>query len=158
MVWFKRFLILALIALVIIQFFRPERNNAGYESLEPFLAETGPSEQVQGILKSACYDCHSNQTDYPWYAEVAPISFWLADHIEEGRHHLNFSAWKGYSAKKKDHKLEELEEEVEHGEMPLESYTFIHGDADLSPEQAQALTDWAKTARLNYSLKASQPQ
>ncbi|HEA28918.1 MAG TPA: cytochrome C [Leeuwenhoekiella sp.] len=158
MIWVKRFLILLLIALIGIQFIRPERNEDSYESLEPFLAETKPSEQVAAILKTACYDCHSNQTQYPWYAEVAPVSFWLSDHIQEGKHHLNFSAWQGYSAKRKDDKLDELIEEVTDGEMPLESYTLIHQDAHLTRAQTDAMITWAKTARIIYSLKADLPQ
>lgn len=158
MIWIKRFLALALITLVAIQFVRPERNTGGSESLKPFLAETKPSKQVEAILKTACYDCHSNQTHYPWYAEVAPVSFWLNDHIEEGRGHLNFASWDRYSTKRKDHKLEEVVEMVENGEMPLESYTFIHKEADLTPAETTALLDWAKAARLSYSLKADRPQ
>ena len=157
MIWIKRFFILALITLVAIQFFRPDRNNGGYESLEPFLSETKPTEQVAAILKTSCYDCHSNKTQYPWYAEVAPVSFWLNDHIKEGKEHLNFSTWEGYSAKRKDHKLEEVVEMVADGEMPLESYIFIHEDANLTPTETTALMDWAKVARLNYSLKADRP-
>ena len=158
MVWFKRFLIVALIALIVIQFFRPERNNGGYETLKPFLAETGPSEQVQGILKTACYDCHTDQTDYPWYNNVAPVSFFLNGHIVEGKHHLNFSAWNNYSAKRKDDKLKHVVGMVGHHSMPLSSYTLIHHDAKLSPEQTTMLVDWAKGARLNYASKAGQPQ
>ena len=158
MIWLKRFLIVALIALVVIQFFRPEQNNGGYESLKPFLAETGPDLKVQAILKTSCYDCHSNQTDYPWYAYVAPTSFYLRSHITSGKHHLNFSAWNAYAAKQKDHKLKELQEQVKKGDMPLTSYTLIHRDAALSAEQAQAVIDWAQTARLKYSVKASRSQ
>lgn len=157
MIWIKRFLILALVALVVIQFIPVEKNEGGYESLQPFLNETKPSEEVAGILKASCYDCHSNQTQYPWYSNLAPASFFLADHIEEGKGHLNFSEWESYSVKRKDHKLDELIEEVEHGGMPLESYTLIHGDAKLSAEQTETLINWAKAARLNYS-SASQPQ
>lgn len=158
MIWIKRFLVLALIALIAIQFVRPERNSGSYESLKTFLAETKPSKQVAAILKSACYDCHSNQTQYPWYAEVAPVSFWLNDHIEEGKHHLNFSAWKGYSTKRKNKKLKEVGEEVEDGEMPLEADTFIHKEADLTPAETIALLDWAKVTRLKYLLKADRPE
>ncbi len=157
MIWIKRFLVLALLALIVLQFVRPDRNNGGYETLKPFLAETNPPEQVAAILKTACYDCHSNQTLYPWYAEVAPISFWLNDHIKEGKQHLNFSSWERYSTKQKNKKLKELVEEVEHDEMPLQSYTFIHQDADLRPTETTALLDWAKAARLKYSLKADRP-
>ncbi len=157
MIWIKRFLILALVALIVTQFIPVEKNEGGYESLQPFLQETKPSDEVATILKTACYDCHSNQTDYPWYSNLAPASFFLADHIEEGKGHLNFANWESYPAKRKDHKLDELIEEVEHGEMPLESYTLIHGDAQLSAEQTEALINWAKAARLNYSATV-QPQ
>ncbi|MAW94733.1 MULTISPECIES: heme-binding domain-containing protein [unclassified Leeuwenhoekiella] len=157
MIWIKRILMLALVALIVIQFITVEKNEGGYESLQPFVQETKPSEEVAGILKTSCYDCHSNQTQYPWYSNLAPASFFLADHVEEGKEHLNFANWESYSAKRKDHKLDELIEEVEHGEMPLESYTLIHGDAKLSAAQTEALINWAKAARLNYSASV-QPQ
>lgn len=141
-------LIVALIALVVIQFIRPEKNQGGYESVAAFEAETKPTEQVAQILKQNCYDCHSAQTEYPWYAEVAPISMWLDEHIEHGTKHFNVSEWQAYSAKKKDHKLDELIEMVEEGEMPLDSYTWIHGN--LAPEDKELLIQWAGLARLQY--------
>ncbi|CAM3481678.1 heme-binding domain-containing protein [Aequorivita lipolytica] len=144
----KIVLVLALVALVAIQFIRPEKNNGGYESVALFEAETKPSVKVASILKESCYDCHSDQTQYPWYAEIAPASLWLADHIEEGKEHFNVSAWKNYTVKKKEHKLEELVEMVENGEMPLESYAIIHGN--LSEEDRKLLLQWAGVARLQY--------
>ena len=144
----KIILILALVALVIIQFIRPEKNHAGYGSIVAFEAETKPSEQVAAILRNNCYDCHSNHTTYPWYAEVAPFSFWLEDHIKHGKGHFNASEWESYSTKKKDHKLEEVVEMVEKGEMPLDSYTWLHGD--LSKEDAKLVIQWATLARLQY--------
>ena len=100
------------------------------------------------ILKTQCFDCHTNVTKYPWYAEIAPFSFWLDDHILDAKKHFNMSEWSSFSAKKKDHKLEELIEEVEEGEMPLPSYTWIHGT--LSDADKKTLLDWANIARLNY--------
>ena len=147
----KLILIVALIALVIIQFIRPEKNQGGYESVMPFENETKPSVAVAEILKTNCYDCHSDQTQYPWYAEIAPFSFWLDEHIEHGKGHFNVSEWDAYSIKKKDHKLEELIEMVEEGEMPLDSYTWLHGD--LSPEDTKMLLQWAGLARLQYKDK-----
>ncbi|HBR52918.1 MAG TPA: cytochrome C [Flavobacteriaceae bacterium] len=144
----RYFLILALLALVILQFVRPEKNQGGYEGVIPFENETKPSVAVAEILKTNCYDCHSNQTQYPWYAEIAPFSLWLDDHIEHGKGHFNVSEWNTYSAKKKDHKLEELIEMVEEGEMPLDSYTWLHGD--LSSEDTKLLLQWAGLARLQY--------
>ena len=157
MKWIKRFLILALVALVIIQFIRPEKNSGGYDTLEAFLSDTKPSENVTAILQSSCYDCHSDQTVYPWYAEIAPVSFWLDEHIEDGKKHFNLSAWSTYSPKRKDHKLEELIEMVEDKEMPLDSYTWMHGDAVLDNEQISSLINWAKLARVQYA-GAQQPQ
>ena len=144
-------LIVALIALVVIQFIRPDKNQGGYESVMAFENETKPSVEVAAILKNNCYDCHSNQTQYPWYAEIAPISYWLDEHIEHGTGHFNVSEWNTYSVKKKDHKLEELIEMVEAGEMPLDSYTWLHGN--LSEEETKLLLQWAGLARLQYRTK-----
>lgn len=144
----KIVLVLALIALVAIQFIRPEKNNGGYESVALFESETKASANVASILKESCYDCHSNQTQYPWYAEIAPFSLWLVEHIEEGKEHFNVADWGSYSIKKKEHKLEELVEMVEKDEMPLRSYTIIHGD--LSENDKKLLLQWAGVARLQY--------
>ncbi|MCH2489724.1 MAG: heme-binding domain-containing protein [Flavobacteriales bacterium] len=140
--------ILALLALIAIQFIRPDRNDGGYETVIPFENETKPSVQVAAILKENCYDCHSDQTQYPWYAEIAPFSLWLEEHIEHGKGHFNVSEWKSYSVKKKDHKLEELIEMVEDGEMPLDSYTWMHGN--LPEEDKLLLIQWATLSRLQY--------
>ncbi|MDO5970448.1 heme-binding domain-containing protein [Flavivirga aquimarina] len=147
----KKILVILLIALVLIQFYRPEKNNAEYLDVAAFEAETKPGKDVAAILKAQCYDCHSNKTEYPWYAEIAPISFWLDDHIKDGSKHFNVSKWDTYKDKKKDHKLEELIEEVEAGEMPLKSYTWIHGS--ITQEDKEALIVWAKKARENYHLE-----
>ncbi len=147
----RYFLLLALVALVIIQFIRPEKNNGGYESVMAFEKETTPSPEVAEIFKTNCYDCHSNQTQYPWYAEIAPVSFWLDEHVEHGKGHFNVSEWNTYSVKKKDHKLEELIEFVEEGEMPLDSYTWLHGD--LSEDETKLILQWAGLTRLKYKDK-----
>jgi len=147
----KYVLIIALIALVVMQFIRPEKNNAGYDSVAAFEAETKPSVVVAGILKDNCYDCHSNQTKYPWYAEIAPFSYWLEDHIKHGKGDFNVSKWEDYSLKKKDHKLEEVIEMVEKGEMPLDSYTWIHGN--LSEEDKTLLLQWVALARMQYKAQ-----
>ncbi|AFL79824.1 hypothetical protein Aeqsu_0310 [Aequorivita sublithincola DSM 14238] len=144
----KILLVLGLAALVAIQFIRPEKNNDGYKSVAAFEAETKPSEQVASILKESCYDCHSNQTRYPWYAELAPFSLWLNDHIIDGKKHFNVSAWSEYTVKKKEHKLEELVEMVENEEMPLRSYAFVHGN--ISEDDRKLLLQWAGLVRLQY--------
>ncbi|MRT17912.1 cytochrome C [Vitellibacter sp. q18] len=144
----KIVLLLALVALIAIQFIRPEKNLGGYESVAVFEQETNPTPEVAAVLKAKCYDCHSNQTQYPWYAEIAPFSLFLADHIKDGKKHFNASDWNNYSIKKKEHKLEELVEMVEDGEMPLKSYSLLHGD--LSPEEKTLLLQWAGIIRLKY--------
>lgn len=146
----KKVFLALLLILVIIQFFRPQKNVAQGDHTEAFLAETTPPLQVKTILEQSCYDCHSNNTVYPWYNNVAPISFWLADHIKHGKGHLNFSEWDGYDNKKKDHKLEEVEEMISEGEMPLNEYTWTHKEARLTEDQRTAIIEWAKKTRARY--------
>jgi len=147
--------VLVLVTILLMQFFRPEKNNGGLEGISAFKTETNPSDKVFSILKTNCFDCHTNQTNYPWYAEIAPISYWLDDHVTHAKKDFNMSDWDTYSIKKKDHKLEELIEEVEEGEMPLNSYTWIHGN--LSKADKDLLIQWAILARLQYKdhLKVS---
>ena len=149
----KKVLLVLLVVLVIAQFFGPERNEGSLQSVEPFLAETKPNDQVATILKETCFDCHSDFTRYPWYDKITPVNYWLNDHVEEGKEHLNFSDWSNYSTKKKDHKMEEVAEEVEEGEMPLKSYTYTHADANLSDEQIQAVVDWVNEVRRGYGVQ-----
>ena len=153
----KRIGLLILIVFIVAQFFGPEKNSGDIASVEAFLVDTDAPEDVKAILKSSCFDCHSSHTRYPWYSSITPVNYWMADHIEHGVKHFNVSKWNDYSDKKKDHKLEELIEEVEEGKMPLDSYTWTHGDAKLSQEQIEALINWAKRARLKYAF-IEQPQ
>jgi hypothetical protein len=150
----KGILLLALAAFVVMQFIRPDKNESGYESVKTFESETGVQGELAVMLKAKCYDCHSNQTVYPWYAEIAPASYWLSDHVKDGKKHFNVSAWEQYSAKKKDHKLDELIEMVEVGEMPLDSYTWLHDD--ITSEEKEALIKWAQLTRLKYQKEISE--
>ncbi|KJD33276.1 cytochrome C [Tamlana sedimentorum] len=150
----KKIFYLIVIALIVAQFFQPEKNEGSLASVEPFYNETKPSEEVKTILKTACFDCHSDTTNYPWYSKITPVNYWLAEHIEDGKKHLNFSNWVGNSVKRKDHKMDELIEEIEEHKMPLESYTLIHKDAKLSESQIEAVTTWAKMVRVSYGIEA----
>ena len=143
---------IALFALVVIQFVQPDKNQQGYESVVLFEQETQVSEELGVFLRTNCYDCHSNQTTYPWYSQISPLNYWLDEHIVDGKKHFNVSDWATYSVKKKDHKLEELIEEIEAQDMPLASYTWTHKEAQLTDVQVQSLVDWARNARSNYSL------
>ena len=146
----RKILIGLLIVLVLLQFIPTSRTEAEGNPANDLIAMTQPPREVRVILEKACYDCHSFKTEYPWYASIAPVSFWINDHIEHGREHLNFSLWGTYDAQRQDHKLEELVEEVEEGEMPLNSYTWAHGDARLSDDERAALVSWAEQLRETY--------
>jgi hypothetical protein len=104
----------------------------------------GNADEVADILKNACYDCHSNQVDFPWYAKVAPASWLVARDIREGKEQLNFSEWEDYSKRNKIGKLESIQEEVTSGAMPLKVYTLMHKEARLSAEQTEAIRAWTE--------------
>ncbi|WP_053971816.1 heme-binding domain-containing protein [Mangrovimonas sp. ST2L15] len=149
----KKILLVLLVIFIVAQFFGPEKNEGDLTSIEPFLKETMPPEDVKVTLKETCYDCHSSFTRYPWYNNITPVNYWMAEHVEDGKKHLDFSKWADYSVKKKDHKLEELIEMVEEKEMPLESYTWIHSEARLTDAQIESVNNWAKQVRMGYSLE-----
>jgi Haem-binding domain len=139
----KKIAIGLLVALVIIQFFRPARNISSEKSSNDITNKYAVPASVQEILKTSCYDCHSNNTVYPWYANIQPVAWWLADHVKEGKKELDFSEFLTYSPKKAHHKLEEVNEMVKEGEMPLQSYTIIHQNAKLSEPQKLEIATWA---------------
>ncbi len=144
----KRIIVISiLVILVVIQFvpalpesYEPDENKTFAEVYEV-------PDEVHSILKSACFDCHSHQSKWPWYSKIAPLSFWIGDHVEHGRKHLDFSQWGSYSEEKAAHKLEEIVEEVKGGEMPLESYTWIHSEARLSEPERLLLVEYVNGLR-----------
>lgn len=133
-----------LLFLVIAQFFPIDKNNPDSEPALDYLAIQKPPQDIAIMIKAACYDCHSNHTKYPWYTNVAPFSWWIKDHIDHGRKHLNFSEWGSYSAKKAKHKLEECVEFVEETKMPLMSYWVVHPEAKMTEEQRASMVQWFK--------------
>ncbi len=143
----KKILKILLVILVLIQFYRPEKNISSEITTTDFLVTTKASEDIVSIFKTSCYDCHSNNTSYPWYAEVAPVSWWIAHHIDEAKEELNFSEWSTFSEKKKNHKLKEMIEQLEEREMPLKTYLPMHSEAKLSNEQIVLLTTWVKSLK-----------
>ena len=153
---FKKVLIVLLVLFIIIQFFRPEKNVQTTISSNDIVAHMAVPVNVQNILYKACYDCHSNNTTYPWYAEVQPAAWWLDDHIKEGKKELNFNEFASFRLRRQFHKLEEITEVVKSKEMPLESYTVIHSDADLTQEERETLVSWAgatmETMRAKYPM------
>lgn len=139
------------VAFVAIQFYCPDRTTPPIVEAETLEANAQVPENVAAILKRSCSDCHSNQTEYPWYSNVAPFSWLLANHIEDGRRELNFSIWGTYEARKKKRKLNEICEQVETGEMPYNQYLWLHRDAKLSEDDKKILCDWttAEKAKIN---------
>jgi hypothetical protein len=152
----RKILFILIAVLVIIQFFHPDKNtdNSPAEANDISKVLAVP-DNVQDILQKSCYDCHSNNTDYPWYAEIQPVSWWLNHHITEGKSEVNFNEFSTYSLRRQYKKLEEIIEQVKEDEMPLSSYTLIHKDAVLTKEQKLALSSWASSAR--ESMKAKYP-
>lgn len=133
--------------IVIAQFFRPERSNPPSDASRDIRAHLQVSSEVDALLQRACQDCHTHNTSWPWYSNISPVSWFVAEHVNDGRRHLNFSDWAKYDAKRADHKLEEMVEVLEDRAMPLPSYLPLHGHARLSDEDIQTLVEWAKTER-----------
>lgn len=142
----KILIVLVFLVFIGIQFVRPERTNPPVDESKTIETKLDIPEEVGAVLKRSCNDCHSNKTEYPWYSNVAPVSWSVVDHIRVGREELNFSIWQTYSKKRQDHKLEEICEMVEAREMPHYQYLWIHWDAALSDGDIKILCDWTKKA------------
>jgi len=139
---------LALLLVIMgMQFFRPARNTGEVYGANDITKTVEVPADVKVILEKACVDCHSNHTDYPWYTNIQPVGWWLANHVKEGNGELNFSEFNTYKLKRKLHKFEEIAEQVKEGEMPLNSYTWLHGAARLNVEEQGALVKWALNSK-----------
>jgi hypothetical protein len=132
------------VGMVAMQFIaRPDRTNPAEDPRVTMSSRLHVPADVQAILDRSCGDCHSNNTTWPWYTAVAPVSWIVANDVEEGRRHLNFSAWGTYSLKRQAAKLEMISGEVDKGEMPLKGYLVVHGNAALSEADKDRLCEWA---------------
>ncbi|HZH72502.1 heme-binding domain-containing protein [Aequorivita sp. F47161] len=131
--------IILLVAFVGIQFIPTERNQSDTVPPTDFMLVHNVPETIQNKLQVSCYDCHSNNTQYPWYNKVQPAAWFLEDHIKEGKAELNFSEWDSLSSRRKKSKLRSIVKQIENGEMPLDSYTLIHKDAILSKDEAEEI-------------------
>ena len=152
----KIFFYTILIALLLFQLYpKPAKNvSATINANDITLVHNVPPD-VQQVLKTSCYDCHSKNTVYPWYAAVQPVAMWMGNHIVEGKNNLNFSEFGSYSIRRKYKKLEEISEQVKKDEMPLSSYTIIHRNAILNEARKLLLTNWVNLLR--DSIKANYP-
>lgn len=136
-----------LLILIVIQFFQPQKNQSTELLAADITKVTNVPDDVLTILKTSCYDCHSNNTVYPWYNNLQPVAWWLNNHIKEGKERLNFSEFGNYTFDKSRKKLRGIAREIEEGEMPLSSYTLIHRNAILDDAQKKLVIDWAKSAK-----------
>lgn len=149
-------MVFLLAVLIGMQFFHPKKNKAeGIQKNYVGNTFTVP-EDVKNIMAKACNDCHSNNTRYPWYSKIQPVDWWLNDHINEGKKEINFDEFTNKSLRFQYNKMKETIEMVKEGEMPLNSYTWVHKDAKLTTEEKAKITGWAQsvmdTLKANYPL------
>ena len=143
----KRIALAAAAVFVLIQFIQPARNESG-QVLDTDISNTlDIPEGVQVILARSCFDCHSNNTHYPWYSYIQPGSWFMAYHVRNGKEKLNFSEFGAYSKRRQGSKLESIGKQIEAGEMPLPSYLLLHENAELSPSEKELLINWANDSR-----------
>jgi hypothetical protein len=146
---------LLLIALIVIQFFRPEKNINPGDQPNAISKKYIVSADVKTILDKACMDCHSNNTRYPWYNNIQPVAWWLNNHVKDGKKELNFDDYINKRPRFQYRRMEQTIDLVKKGEMPLDSYTWIHKDAILSEEEKTKLFDWAQS--IMDTLKTQYP-
>ena len=143
---------------MVIKFIRPEKNKAATISANDITRHYAVPADVNKILSRACNDCHSNNTSYPWYSNIQPVGWWLANHVKDGKKHLNFSEFASYEPKRQHHKLEEVIEEVKENHMPLDSYLWIHDEAKLSADDKKTVLLWASVLAEQIAAKHNIPK
>ncbi len=136
--------------LILIQFIQINKTNPPLDPAADIFAHLDAGDAFIAKVRDACYDCHSNEVEYPWYTNVQPVGWWIKKHINEGTKHLNFSEFGNYEAKRAHHKLEECYEMVEKGEMPLNSFTWVHSEAKLTDLEREEMVKWFKEAMASY--------
>ena len=149
----KKIFIVLLLVFIAIQFFRPSRNTSTQSFHGDITQTVNTPDSVLALLKIACFDCHSNNTRYPWYNNIQPVAWWLHSHVSDGKRALNFDEFGSYILKRKLNKLKAIREEVNGGDMPLSSYTLIHTGAKLSDAQKKLINDWTLQATDILSVK-----
>ena len=148
----RKFLKLTALAVAVlfisVQFVRPNKTNPPVVEAHTLESHVRVTPEVAGIFERACKDCHSNQTQWPWYAQVAPVSWYVADHVNDGRRHLNFSEWSTYDREQANWLLGAMCMTAERGRMPLPSYTRLHHPAKLSSADVQILCAWSQAEQV----------
>ena len=141
------------IVFIIIQFIRPAHNTNGQMLLTDITKTIKVPDKILDLFKNSCYDCHSNDTRYPWYVNIEPLGWMLANHIKNGKVNLNFSEFGSYSKRKQANKLRAIAKSINDATMPISSYTIMHTDAKLSEENKKMITDWVSHTRDSMEVK-----
>ncbi len=144
-------LIVLVCLFILIQLKRPARTNPAVDASQTIETKVQVPPQVAAVLERSCRDCHSNKTDWPWYTNVAPVSWWITDHVNSGRKNMNLSEWGKLDRDRQDKKLRQICDEVEDGGMPLSSYLPMHPKAKLSDQDKKTLCDWTAAERARLS-------
>ena len=142
MKFFKIIALVLLIAFVVIQFLPNQLNKSQTTLKSDFLVVNNVPTSIKNKLQTSCYDCHSNNTNYPWYSKIQPVAKFLENHVKEGKKELNFSEWDSLSVRRKKSKLKSIISQIKDDEMPLTSYTLIHRDAKFSEKEKQEMIQW----------------
>jgi hypothetical protein len=151
--WVKRLFLLLLIVFIVLQFFQSDKDNNEVFSAQNITTVVPVPDTVMHLLKTACYDCHSNNTNYPWYTNIQPVGWWLKNHITEGKQNLNFDVFAQYEKDKMLDKLKDIKKSQAQGWMPLSSYTWLHKNAILNEAQKKLIINWADSATAIISKK-----
>jgi hypothetical protein len=141
----KKWLLALFIVFLAIQFIQPARNHSGQVALSEISECIPVPDNVLAVIKNSCYDCHSNNTRYPWYSFIQPGGWWMASHIKKGKKNLNFDEFGNYSIVKQKSKLKSIANSINDGTMPIPSYLLLHNAAHLSKEDKKLIIDWANT-------------
>ncbi len=153
----KWFFVILVILFLAIQFVRPARTNPAVDESRTIFARTQMPPQVAAIFNRSCVDCHSNKTVWPWYTNVAPISWFITGHVNDGRQMMNLSEWGRMDQDRQSKKLRQMCEEVTDGAMPLSSYTPLHPGSKLSPADVKTLCDWTDAERARLAAAETRP-
>ena len=139
----KKILFIGLIIFLLMQLYQPARNN-GFEQdiTADFTKVYNVPKNVEVVLRTSCYDCHSNNTNYPWYSTIQPVLFFMGNHIKEGKENLNFNEWGKYSKRRQNSKLESISKQIQSDQMPLTSYTVLHKNTVLNTNQKELVINW----------------
>lgn len=149
----KKILITLILVFIIMQFFQPDKNNNGGNLSNDITTEVPMPDTVQRLFVLACYNCHSNNTRYPWYSNIQPVGWWLKDHIDEGKSELNFNEFAAYETRKQLKMLKKIKRSIQENWMPLGSYTWMHAEARLNATQKKIIIEWVDNAEAKISSR-----